>query len=104
MSLSFSPKVVTANDLLCGDVVYLSSDDSWVRRHQDAELLWDATQAATRLAQAEQQHARIVGAYLAEAHAQSGGPVPVHFREKFRARGPSNLPHGKQSEQENVSV
>lgn len=104
MPLSFSPKIVTANDLLCGDVVYLSSDGSWVRRHEDAELLLDAAQAATRLAYAEQQHARIIGAYLADARAQTSGPAPVHFREKFRARGPSNLPHGKQSEQEIVSV
>lgn len=104
MSSPFSPKIVTGNDLLCGDVVYLSSDDTWVRQHENAELLWDSAHATTRLAYADQQQAQIVGAYLADATAQPSGPAPVHFREKFRARGPSNLPHGKQSEQNNVSI
>ena len=104
MCSSFSPKVVTANDLIDGDVVYLSAEDHWARCHEDAELLRDATHAAKRLNFAEAQYTQVVGAYLADAIAGAHGPVPVHFRETFRARGPSNLFHGKQSEYENVSV
>ena len=38
----------------------------------------------------------VVGAYLADAKAGPTGPEPIHFREVFRTRGPSNYAHGKQ--------
>ena len=41
----------------------------------------------------------IVGAYLADATSGPNGPEPVHFREAFRTRGPSNYAHGKQEGQ-----
>ena len=104
MCSSFAPKVVTANDLKSGDVVYLSADDRWVSRHKHAELLRNAAYATERLSFAEAQHAHVVGAYLVDMNAGPCGPAPVHFREYFRARGPSNYFHGKQSEYENVSV
>ena len=104
MSSAFSPKVVTANDLKHGDVVYLSADGHWVRQHSDAELLLDAAHASKRLGFAETLKAQVVGAYLADAIQGTRGPSPVHFREVFRARGPSNHFHGKQSEQVNVSI
>lgn len=104
MARRFSPKVVTANDLLSGDVIYLSSSDQWVHWHKDAELISDPDHAAVRLDFASKQQGKIVGAYLADAVTSETGPVPVHFRETFRSRGPSNLPHGKQSELKNVSV
>lgn len=104
MSSSFTPKIITANDLICGDVVYLSVEGHWVRRHKDAEFLEDAAQATKRLSFAETQQAQVVGVYLADAIAGANGPSPVHFREAFRARGPSNHFHGKQSEQNDVSV
>lgn len=104
MSTTFSPKVITANDLECGDVVYLSVNGHWVRQHKDAELLLEAEHATNRLRFAEAQQGQVVGVYLADAITGINGPSPVHFREVFRARGPSNLFHGKQSEQQNVSV
>lgn len=104
MCSSFSLKIVTANDLIDGDVVYLSADNHWVRHQRDAELLMDAEHTAARLRFAEAQHAHVVGAYLADVNAGPSGPIPAHFREVFRARGPSNYFHGKQSEQANVSV
>lgn len=104
MCSSFLQKIVTANDLISGDVVYLSADGQWMRCHEDAELLLGTARATKRLNFAEAQQAQVVGAYLADAIAGPRGPAPVHFREAFRARGPSNHFHGKQSEQENVSV
>ncbi len=98
MARKFTSKIVTANDLLEGDVVYLTADDRWSRRHKDAELLTDEAHATIRLLDAELQTDTIVGAYLANATATDNGPAPVHFRDAFRSRGPSNLPHGKQSE------
>ena len=96
MSRRFTPKVVTANALIEGDVVYLTADDRWSRDHAEAELIEDEAHAQLRLIHATRQSAAIVGVYLADARPGPGGPEPVHFREAFRTRGPSNLPHGKQ--------
>ena len=96
MSRQFTPKIVTANALLEGDVVYFTADDRWSRQHAEAELIEDEAHAQLRLIQAEKQHGVIVGAYLADAKAGPDGPEPIHFRESFRTRGPSNYAHGKQ--------
>lgn len=100
MARAFTPKVVTANDLLEGDVIYLAPDGSWSRHHDEAKLFEDEAEANAALADAQKQADKLVGAYLADARPGPGGkPEPVHFREAFRTRGPSNYPdHGKQSE------
>lgn len=98
MSRRFTPKVVTANALLDGDVIYLTADDIWTRDHREAELIEDEAHAQLRLLKANAQQDRIVGAYLADAVPGPDGPEPVHFREAFRTRGPSNYAHGKQQD------
>ncbi len=98
MARAFTPKVVTANALIEGDVVYLAADDAWVRHLRQAELIADETRAHERLARAQAQPTVVVGPYLADAVAGPGGPEPAHFREDFRRKGPSNLFHGKQAE------
>ena len=97
MSKPFTPKVVTANALLEGDVIYLKSDDGWSRKLEEAEVMTDEAHADLRLIEA---HAGdIVGPYLAEVKVNDDGkPEPVHFREEFRTKGPSNYEHGKQAE------
>jgi hypothetical protein len=94
----FSPKVITANRLREGDVVYLTVDDRWTPFHHEAELLEDEAHAQLRLLEASAQKLLIVGPYLAEAKAGPNGPETTHFREAFRTRGPSNYPHGKQAD------
>ena len=96
MAKAFTPKVVTANALLEGDAVWFTIDDTWTRDIREAELLDDAAHADIRLMDAQKRQDEIAGAYLAEAKATDDGPTPVHFREDFRTRGPSNYPHGKQ--------
>ena len=100
MARKFTPKVVTANDLLEGDVIYMSADGSWVRALEDAKLFDDENEANDALAAAQVQAGSLVGAYLADAQKDANGnPCPVHFREAFRATGPSNhTDHGKQAE------
>lgn len=98
MSRKFTPKVVSANALLEGDVVWLTADDSWSRQIEDAELIEDQAHADLRLLFADSQAHEVVGAYLADAAPGRSGPEPTHFRERFRTRGPSNYAHGKQSE------
>lgn len=95
MSRQFTAKIVTANALLQGDVIYLAADDNWSRDHARAELIEDEAHAQLRLLHAETQR-DVVGAFLADARRGTNGPEPVHFREAFRARGPSNYRHGKQ--------
>ena len=96
MSKTYPPKVVTANALLEGDVIYLTATDTWSRDLKDAEVLTDEAHADLRLIDA---HAgNIVGPYLADVKVNDGIPSPVHFREDFRTRGPSNYNHGKQVE------
>lgn len=96
MAIAFTPKVVTANALIEGDVVYLTAGDIWSRNHAEAELIEDEAHAQLRLLKADRQRDRVVGAYLADARMGPNGPEPIHFREAFRTRGPSNYAHGKQ--------
>ncbi|NIZ09260.1 DUF2849 domain-containing protein [Pseudooceanicola sp. HF7] len=98
MPRAFTPKVVTANALLEGDVVYFTAQGTWTRALSEAELLSEETQAKERLAEAAKQQDQIVGAYLADMADGDAGPVPTHFREEFRRTGPSNYFHGKQAE------
>ncbi len=96
MPRAFTPKIVTANDLLEGDVIYQTADDRWSRHLAEAELITDEAHAQLRLLHAEAQTGKVVGAYLADAAPGARGPEPVHFREEFRRTGPSNYRHGKQ--------
>ncbi len=98
MARAFTPKVVTANALLEGDAVWLTEDDRWTRDMTEAELLTDEAHAELRLLEAQARAGEIAGAYLADAKSGARGPEPIHFREAFRARGPSNYHHGKQAE------
>jgi len=102
MTAHFTPKVVTANALLAGDVVYLTADDRWSRQLGDAELIEDEAHAQMRLLHGTAQRNAVVGVYLADARRGANGPEPVHFREAFRTCGPSNYPHGKQAEPRHV--
>ena len=103
MAHPFTPGVVTANDLFEGDAVYLTPELGWSREHGEAALAESAEEADALLAAGAAQTGRIVGAYLAEARKGADGrPEPVHFREAFRARGPSNRFHGKQAHREHL--
>jgi len=102
MAQAYSPKIVTASALLEGDVVYLTADDRWTRDVAKAELIEDEAHGQIRLLDAEMQPDRVIGVYLADALPTDTGPRPAHFREDFRATGPSNYAHGKQADRTNV--
>lgn len=97
MPRQFTPKVVTANALIEGDVIYLTSDDTWTRELAQAEVLTDEAVADVRLLDASSRHSEAVGVYLADVRLEDGVPQPTHFREDFRRTGPSNYFHGKQA-------
>ncbi|MEO1292134.1 MAG: DUF2849 domain-containing protein [Pseudomonadota bacterium] len=87
MAKVFKPKVVTANDLLDGDVIWLGAEGQWMRRLDDAVVFETQATADDALASAAAQKHRLVGAYLADVALQDGRPVPIHFREEMRAAG-----------------
>ncbi len=97
MSRRFTPKVITANRLLQGDAVWLTEADTWSPNILDAELIDDEAHGDIRLLFAQSQYDLVVGPYLADTKLGPQGPEPVHFREDFRTRGPSNYAHGKQA-------
>lgn len=81
-----APVVVTANDLRTGRVVWLA-DAGWTGDVAGARV-FPAGEAAAALAlgQAAEKARIVVGAYAVEVAA---GPVPLKFRERLRAAGPS---------------
>ena len=90
-------KALTANDLLTGEVVFWSNG-RWAERFGDADV-FDGEDADAALAAAEGQPTVVVAPYLIDLQDTPRGPVPVSYRERIRALGPSNdLHHGKQAE------
>ena len=96
MARPFTPKVVTANALLEGDAIWFTENGGWSRDMADAELITDEAHGDICLLEAQADQSAVAGVYLADAKAGAHGPEPVHFRETFRTRGPSNYVHGKQ--------
>ena len=89
-------QIITANDLLEGDVVYFTAAATWSRDSQKAEVFSDEAIAQVRLIEAMAQAHIVVGAYLMPIQHTKDGHAPTHFREEFRTKGPSNYAHGKQ--------
>lgn len=95
MPKPFTPKVVTASDLLKGHVIYQTAD-GWSPDIAQAEVLLDEANADLRLLEASQQTERVIGPYLISVTLDAGLPQPEHFREVFRANGPDIDPYGNQ--------
>lgn len=96
MTNKATTKIITANDLLSGEVVYLSASGKWSPLHSDA-VMFDDIQADTRLAEVQKIDTSVVGPCLAGAARDGNAPSPIHFREIFRTKGPSNRLIGKQA-------
>ena len=95
MSRIKAPVVITANDLLSGEVVYLDAAHRWSIELSAAKVFEVADEATIEL-DAMAKEADVVGAYLAEVTV-CASVTPRHYREWFRQRGPSNYFHGKQT-------
>jgi hypothetical protein len=91
-------KALTANRLSDGEVVFWN-DGHWVERFEDAEL-FDADESADAAhALAAKQVTLLVDPYLIDVIDEGEGTVPLSYRERLRALGPTNKPdHGKQAE------
>ncbi|MFI4964145.1 MAG: DUF2849 domain-containing protein [Caulobacterales bacterium] len=90
-------KALTANRLGDGEVVFWR-DGRWVERFFDAQLFDDPETAEAAEARAKAALTVVVDAYLIDVVPSEGRWVPLSFRERIRALGPSNHPqHGKQA-------
>ena len=92
-----SPSALTANALDSGDVVFWNAG-RWVESFAEAEL-FEADDGDAALATAKGQPTTVVDPYLIEVALEGGLPVPVSYRERVRALGPTIHPDmGKQAE------
>lgn len=94
-------KVVTANRLGDGMVVYLDTTGGWSEYVEAARVAQSEEQSAEILALAEApaQATRVVGPYLMDVSLENGEPRAVSNREIIRAKGPTVHPDfGKQAE------
>lgn len=101
MPRPFTPKAITANALLEGDVIYLDHSGQWVRDLRHARAFTEAEAAEAALSEVTRD-GMAVGAYLTDVKLGEHGPEPTHFREEFRRTGPSNYFHGKQEAEAHV--
>jgi hypothetical protein len=104
MPRPFTPKIITANALIEGDVIYLSPTHDWVRDLQSAQVFHDETSTDAALRHAVGQSNVAVGVYATDIAVENGVLRTTHFREEFRKTGPSNYFHGKPEHDTNVSV
>ena len=92
-------KILTANRLAPGEVVYWNDLRGWETELQRAQLLEDAVaDQALEDAGASVQRCEVVAPYLFPVRLENGRIVPVSARERIRASGPSVRPDiGKQA-------
>jgi len=85
-----SHRMVTANRLHDGAVVYLGADKDWTR-NVESGLVADSNDTEQLLAVAEQaaQDQIVVAPYLIEVEVVANSIRPIRFREQIRAKGPS---------------
>lgn len=87
-------RIVTANRLRDGAVVYRAVDGNWRGAIMDAELAANDHDAAEILARAERDVAAsvVVAPYLVDVLRTDEGLVPTSLRERIRAAGPTIQP------------
>jgi hypothetical protein len=92
-------KVLTANRLAPGEVVYWHGSKGWVPELQQAQVLEDSESEFVLKAAAEWiARNEVVAPYLFPVRLGTGKIVPTSARELIRARGPSVRPDlGKQA-------
>lgn len=95
MAREFKPVVLTANDLVEGDSVFLGPC-GWVRDVAEARVATCEEEAAALEGEAEAEAARnvVVGVYRVEVSLASGAPEPVLRRERIRASRLPTIPFG----------
>jgi len=94
-------KVITANRLLDGDVVWLGAGSAWVERITLAEVFEgkEAVEGALAIGAQAEKNQQVVGVYDMDVTLEDGVITPKRLREKIRAAGPTTHPNlGKQAQ------
>jgi len=90
--------VISSQSLVTGEVMYLSRH-GWHPRLGNARLFSAQSDAEDSLKSAAAEDPENLFPSLVSVQRNSSGTlVPAHFRERFRAAGPSNRFHGKQAD------
>jgi hypothetical protein len=90
-------RALTGNRLADGEAVFWRGG-RWVDRFAEAELFEAAEPAEVAEADAKTQQTIVVDPYLIDVVESGEGWVPLSYRERIRALGPTNHPqHGKQA-------
>ena len=84
-------KVVTANTLSTGMVVFMGPDDAWVADIAAARIFADAADADTALeaAKADEKRALIVDPFVVTLKSGQEGAAAMSLRDAIRAYGPT---------------
>ena len=94
-------KILTANYLLSGKGIYLTSEKKWIENLSNAAVFDNQEDADNALTFAETQINKLQSAYLIDVLLTSDGTLkPESNQELIRATGPTNYFHGKQAEKE----
>ncbi len=80
-------KIVTANRLADGEVVWLGAGDRWVDQCRFARIFRDNEDITVSVARTASQ--AVVELYAIDVTNERGFPVPVRLRERIRASGPT---------------
>lgn len=98
MARTLAPRVVTANDLIEGDSVFLGPN-GWVRDIRAARIGHSEEDAAALEAEGlRAEHANlVVGPYLVDVSLDGGAPWPLLRREQIRAEGVPTIPVGPEA-------
>jgi len=84
-------KILTANRLVDGDVVFLTSDHDWSIDINDACIALDQTHATLLEDMGAQADAaaHVIGCYLVDVIVTNDRIEATHYREIMRAKGPT---------------
>lgn len=95
MPKTFKPQVLTANDLVEGDSLFLGRE-GWTPRIAEARIAASAAEAEALAAEgaAAEDANHVVGPYLVEVALGEAGPWPLARREQIRASGVPTVPVG----------
>ena len=82
-------QILTASATRDGQPLYRQASGGWTPVLAKARVLDDRDAAASQLDAARREEAMVCDPYLIEVDASQGAPVPVSFRERIRATGPT---------------
>jgi|SRR5262245_43320771 len=95
MSKAPNVSILTANRLRDGIVVFLDFEGAWSETLEEAVVARSPDEARALTARGTYDAVRniVVEPYLIEVHETARGLLPLRYRERVRAAGPSVLAH-----------